>query len=47
MMFLKDAMSIDAIKKKLPSGMSTLKDYFLYNFGGQRNTLYKTARINF
>lgn len=47
MVCLKDAMSIDAIKKKLPSGMSTLKDYFLYNFGGQRNTLYKRARLNF
>jgi phosphatidylinositol 4-kinase len=47
MVCLKDAMSIDAIKKKLPSGMSTLKDYFLYNFGGQRNSLYKRARLNF
>ena len=40
-------MSIDAIKKKLPSGMSTLKDYFLYNFGGQKTQLYKEARDNF
>lgn len=41
MVCLKDTLSIDAIKKKLPSGMSTLKDYFLYNFGGQRSALYK------
>ena len=41
MVCLKDSMSIDQIKKKLPSGMSTLKDYFLYNFGGQRSPLYK------
>ena len=27
--------------------MSTLKDYFLYNFGGYRSTLYKEARHNF
>lgn len=47
MVCLKDAMSIDQIKKKLPAGMSTLKDYFLYNFGGQRNQLYKDARKNF
>ena len=47
MVCLKDAMSIDQIKKKLPSGMSTLKDYFLYNFGGQRSSLYKDARHNF
>ena len=33
--------------KKLPSGMSTLKDYFLYNFGGQRSSCYKEARKNF
>jgi len=25
---INDAMSIDAIKKKLPDGMNTLKDYF-------------------
>ena len=40
-------MSIDAIKKKLPSGMSTLKDYFLYNFGGQKSHLYRQAQENF
>jgi len=27
--------------------MSTLKDYFLYNFGGQKSPLYKQARQNF
>jgi len=47
MVCLKDSMSIDQIKKALPSGMSTLKDYFLYNFGGQRSTLYREARYNF
>jgi len=47
MVCLKDAMSIDQIKGALPSGMSTLKDYFLYNFGGQRSHLYKEARNNF
>lgn len=47
MVCLKDSMSIDQIKKTLPSGMSTLKDYFLYNFGGQRSAVYKEARHNF
>lgn len=36
-----DAMSIDAIKQKLPKGQQSLKKYFELNFG--RGKLFKDA----
>ena len=30
-----DSMSIDGIKKKLPTGLTTLLDYFRYNYGAE------------
>lgn len=44
---INDALSIDTIKKKLPDGLSTLKDYFLYNFGSENTKCYKKAKEEF
>ena len=40
---INDAMSIDAIKQKLPKGRQSLKDYFSINFGPEKGKLYKKA----
>ena len=36
-----DAMSIDGIKKKLPTGLTTLLDYFRYNYGAENGRCKK------
>jgi phosphatidylinositol 4-kinase B len=41
---INDALSIDAIKKKLPDGLVSLKDFFLYNFGSENTKCYKKAQ---
>ncbi len=42
-----DALSIDGIKKSLPQGMSTLVEYFRYNFGEPNTSTFKRARDAF
>lgn len=42
-----DALSIDGIKKSLPAQMSTLMDYFKYNFGEVSMSSFKRARDAF
>lgn len=42
-----DAMSIDSIKKSLPPGMTTLRDYFILHFGAENTKAYKQARKAF
>lgn len=44
---ISDAMSVDAIKKKLPQGMTTLYDYFVYNFGDPSSKLFKKSQEAF
>jgi len=44
---INDAMSIDAIKQKLPKGQQTLRDYFMLNYGSWRGKLYKKAKKEF
>jgi len=42
-----DAMSIDAIKSKLPRDSTSLKEYFILNFGNSKESLYKKAKKEF
>lgn len=42
-----DALSIDGIKKALPAEMSTLMDYWKYNFGEPSSSTFKRARDAF
>lgn len=44
---INDSMSIDAIKKKLPDGLTSLYDYFLYNYGMEESSCFKKARDAF
>ncbi len=42
-----DALSIDGIKKNLPNGITTLFEYFRYNYGETSSPTFKKARDNF
>jgi len=42
-----DALSIDSIKKSLPPGMTSLRDYFVMQFGAENSKPYKAARKAF
>ena len=42
-----DALSIDGIKKKLPTGITTLFEYFVHNYGDVNSPIFKEARDNF
>ena len=42
-----DAMSIDSLKKSMPSTLTSLKDFFIWQFGGPKSSTYKSARKNF
>ena len=42
-----DSMSVDEIKKKLPDGLTTLSEYFTYNFWNENSRCYGRARSAF
>ena len=42
-----DSMSIDGIKKKLPTGLTTLLDYFRYNYGAETGRCKSQCVVTF
>lgn len=42
-----DAMSIDSLKKSMPSTLASLSDFFVWQFGGVKAPAYKAARKSF
>jgi len=44
---LTDAMSLDALKKKLPTGIISLAEYFRFNYGNEKTDCFKRAQRNF
>ena len=42
-----DAMSIDSLKKSMPGSLTSLSDFFIWQFGGEKAPAYKAARKSF